>query len=75
MSIIQELKETISTSASNKCIKPIKITDFELGKNLGKGKFGNVKLARHKKTGMVFSIKIINKLMIKQDKIIDQLIK
>lgn len=75
MNIIQELKETISTSSSNKCIRTIKISDFELGKNLGKGKFGNVKMARHKKTGMIFSLKIINKLMVKQDKIIDQLIK
>lgn len=53
----------------------MKISDFELGKNLGKGKFGNVKMARHKKTGMIFSLKIINKQMVKQDKIIDQLIK
>lgn len=44
-------------------------------KDLGKGKFGNVKMAMHKKTGMLFSIKVINKAMIKQDKIIDQLIK
>jgi len=46
-----------------------------LGKDLGKGKFGNVRIAKHKKTGMLFSIKIINKLMVKQDDIINQLIK
>ena len=58
----------MSTEASIKNSKQIKITDFELGKELGKGKFGKVKIAkydiilfRHKKTGLLFSIKIIKK--------------
>ena len=40
------LKETMSTSASYKNIKQLKISDFEIGKDLGKGKFGRVKIAR-----------------------------
>lgn len=59
------LKETVSTNSSNKISKELKISDFELGKDLGKGKFGCVRIAKHKKTGMLFSIKIINKQMIK----------
>jgi serine/threonine protein kinase len=51
---------TASTS-SNKATKQFKLSDFEIGKNLGKGKFGKVKIAKHKKTGMIFSLKKINK--------------
>ena len=36
----------MSTSASYINVKQPKITDFELGRDLGKGKFGNVKFAR-----------------------------
>eukprot|EP00960_Hanusia_phi_P067413 766622-Hanusia_phi.AAC.3 len=35
--------------------------NFELGKTLGKGTFAKVKLARHKKTGSCFAVKIIDK--------------
>lgn len=36
----------MSTSASFPTLKQVKISDFELGKDLGKGKFGRVKVAR-----------------------------
>lgn len=36
----------MSTLASYKNMKVLKITDFELGKDLGKGKFGRVKVAK-----------------------------
>jgi hypothetical protein len=54
----------MSTTSSNKVMK-VKISDFYIGHNLGKGKFGVVKVVKHKKTGMVFSLKIINKIAIK----------
>lgn len=72
---LKELKETVSTSSSKKSVRSLKITDFSLGRDLGKGKFGTVRIAQHKRTGLVFSLKIINKLMVKQDNIISQLIK
>jgi len=46
-------------------MKLIKLTDLELGRDLGKGKFGRVKVAKHKKTGMLFSLKIIKKSQIR----------
>ena len=65
----------MSTSTSHKNTHQLKISDFEIGKLLGKGKFGKVMLAKHKKTGMLFSIKIINKNQIKSENIINQVIK
>lgn len=65
----------MSTSSSYKNLKPFKISDFELGRELGKGKFGRVKLARHKKTGMICSLKIISKDVIRQENLVDQVIK
>jgi serine/threonine protein kinase len=37
------------------------IDDFEIGKPLGKGKFGHVYLAREKKSKFVVSIKVLYK--------------
>lgn len=61
-----ELKQTVSTNSTFKNIKQIKITDFQIGKQIGRGRFGVVKLARDKKTGLFFAIKIIKKSMIKK---------
>ena len=37
------------------------VNGFELGKTLGKGKFGEVFLARHQSTGFIAAIKKIEK--------------
>ncbi|ANZ73763.1 BA75_00857T0 [Komagataella pastoris] len=37
------------------------INDFEIGKKLGKGKFGKVYCARHKKSGFICALKIMDK--------------
>lgn len=71
----RELKETVSTNSTFKNVKQLKIGDFELGREVGRGRFGVVKVARHKKTGMVFAIKIIKKTTIKKEEIVEQLIK
>lgn len=34
---------------------------FEIGRKLGKGRFGDVYMARDRKTGFAFAIKVINK--------------
>ncbi|GAX12524.1 5'-AMP-activated protein kinase, catalytic alpha subunit [Fistulifera solaris] len=45
---------------------PIQIGQFILGKNLGIGAFGKVKLATHAVTGHKVAVKILNKAKIKQ---------
>eukprot|EP00816_Leptocylindrus_hargravesii_P008319 CAMPEP_0196809672 /NCGR_PEP_ID=MMETSP1362-20130617/9581_1 /TAXON_ID=163516 /ORGANISM="Leptocylindrus danicus, Strain CCMP1856" /LENGTH=745 /DNA_ID=CAMNT_0042184427 /DNA_START=239 /DNA_END=2476 /DNA_ORIENTATION=- len=45
---------------------PVQIGQFILGKNLGIGAFGKVKLATHCVTGQKVAIKILNKAKIKQ---------
>ena len=40
--------------------------DFSLGKKLGKGQFGEVFIAKHKKTGFICALKIIKKSTIKE---------
>jgi 5'-AMP-activated protein kinase catalytic alpha subunit len=45
---------------------PIKIGQYVLGKNLGIGAFGKVKLATHSVTGHKVAVKILNKAKIKQ---------
>ena len=37
----------MSTSVSLKNIREVGISDFELGRDLGKGKFGRVKIAKY----------------------------
>ena len=37
------------------------LTDFDIGRPLGKGKFGNVYLARHKETSFIIAMKVLFK--------------
>ncbi|KAG2768966.1 hypothetical protein Pcac1_g19811 [Phytophthora cactorum] len=50
--------KTDETSTSKKTWK---LSDFEIGKPLGKGKFGNVYLAREKQSKYVVALKVLNK--------------
>ena len=47
--------------------------DFQIGKNLGEGKFGQVMIAKHKRSGSVIALKKIPKAMIKSHFMIEQL--
>ena len=47
-------------------LKKFKISDFDLGMKLGKGKFGNVYLAREKNTNYIVALKILNKMEIQR---------
>lgn len=49
------------------------IQDFELGKRLGKGKFGNVLLAREKDTKFVVALKILFKEQLMKARVEHQL--
>jgi aurora kinase len=41
------------------------IDDFEIGKKLGKGNFGDVYLVRHTILGFIFALKIISKNVVR----------
>ena len=45
------------------------IDDFEIGKPLGRGKFGHVYLAREKKSKWIVSLKVLYKSQILKNKI------
>ncbi|SMN21524.1 similar to Saccharomyces cerevisiae YPL209C IPL1 Aurora kinase subunit of the conserved chromosomal passenger complex [Maudiozyma saulgeensis] len=47
-------------------IKQLSLGDFEIGKKLGKGKFGKVYCVRHKKTGFICALKAMDKTEIIQ---------
>ena len=41
------------------------MSDFELGKQLGRGKFGNVFIAREKRSGFIVALKVMQKDQLK----------
>lgn len=45
------------------------LSDFEIGKGLGRGKFGNVYLAREKKSQYVVALKVLFKNQIQRAQI------
>lgn len=47
-------------------LKKFSIDDFEIGIKLGKGKFGDVFLAREKKTDFIVALKVLNKAEIQR---------
>ena len=49
--------------------KQFHLADFEIGKPLGKGKFGRVYLARERKTGFVCALKVLHKNELQQGKV------
>ncbi|KAM9920625.1 hypothetical protein OXX59_007047 [Metschnikowia pulcherrima] len=49
------------TSQVPKNSSKLRLSDFEIGKLLGKGKLGKVYCARHKKSGFVCAIKVMSK--------------
>lgn len=50
-----------------------KLSDFDIGKPLGKGKFGNVYLAREKKSKYVVALKVLNKQQLVKSSVEHQL--
>ena len=40
---------------------PLSLNQFEMGKKLGKGRFGDVYMVREKKLGFVLAMKVVNK--------------
>lgn len=46
-----------------------KKSDFNIGKKLGKGQFGDVFIVKHKQTGFICAMKVIKKSTIKEEKV------
>ena len=64
MEVSSENKENggaASVQNSQKAAKKWCLNDFEIGKPLGKGKFGNVYLAREKRSKYIVALKVIFK--------------
>lgn len=49
------------------------VQDFEIGRQLGRGKFGNVYIAREKETKFVFALKVISKELLIEHNVQHQL--
>lgn len=49
--------------------RQLSLNDFEIGKPLGKGKFGRVYLAREKSTGFICALKVLHKSELVQGKV------
>jgi len=62
----QGQKNKPTTSQSGKSKKAWTPNDFELGRPLGKGKFGQVYLAREKRSNFIVAIKVLSKRKIKE---------
>jgi serine/threonine protein kinase len=53
--------------------KQWKLSDFEIGRPLGRGKFGNVYLAREKRTKYIVALKVLYKEQLKKESVEHQL--
>jgi len=53
--------------------KQWKLCDFEIGKPLGRGKFGNVYIAREKRTKYIVALKVMQKEQLKKEQVEHQL--
>ncbi|CAO3672258.1 unnamed protein product [Umbelopsis vinacea] len=62
-----------SSSKQDAAHKAWSLDDFEIGKALGKGKFGHVYLAREKKSGYIIALKVLYKTELAQSNIERQL--
>jgi serine/threonine protein kinase len=61
---LMDFTAQLNTQESEALMQPksgLSLDQFELGRKLGKGRFGDVFMAREIKTGFALAIKIINK--------------
>ena len=63
---IESIKPTKQLKYAGLDLKKFNREDFEFGTKLGKGKFGDVYVAREKHTNFIVAIKVLNKGLIKQ---------
>ena len=61
------------TNEASTTSKKWTIDDFEIGKPLGRGKFGQVYLAREKKSKFIVALKVMHKDQLTKSKVAHQL--
>ena len=66
MSIVDEKEEEPN-------LVEFKKEDFEIGKKMGKGQFGEVLLVKHKKTGFICGMKVMEKKQIREENYVGQI--
>eukprot|EP01114_Cavostelium_apophysatum_P013552 TRINITY_DN3306_c0_g1_i2.p1 TRINITY_DN3306_c0_g1~~TRINITY_DN3306_c0_g1_i2.p1 ORF type:complete len:439 (+),score=131.81 TRINITY_DN3306_c0_g1_i2:72-1388(+) len=71
--VIPTAVPTTSGSATTPRMKRWQLDDFEIGKPLGQGKFGNVYLAREKSSKFVCALKVLYKSQLQKNKVEHQL--
>ena len=57
---------TVERSSGSGVTKEWKLEDFDIGKPLGKGKFGSVYLAREKKSKYIVALKVLYKQQLRK---------
>ena len=68
-----DLKINESENCKEGKVRPIKLSDYEMGDTLGTGSFGRVKIAKDKKTGEYVAMKIMKKIEILKSKQADHI--
>ncbi|XP_006899244.1 PREDICTED: aurora kinase B [Elephantulus edwardii] len=66
-------KMTENRNGTPRLMRSFTINDFEIGRPLGKGKFGNVYLAREKKSQFIVALKVLFKSQIEKEGVEHQL--
>lgn len=66
-------RQAAQAEGGNKGEKRWSLTDFDIGKPLGRGKFGNVYLAREKQSKYVVALKVLFKNQLQQSQVEHQL--
>ena len=69
----KSLSKYLTEPESDGKVRPIKLSDFEMGDTLGTGSFGRVKIAKDKKTGEFVAMKIMKKMEILKSKQADHI--
>jgi aurora kinase A len=70
----EKLRKAISDLSEGPRRKQLCIEDFDLGRKLGKGRFGNVYLAQEKATKFALAVKVINRRQLKDSEMENQLL-
>ncbi|XP_012542710.1 aurora kinase C [Monomorium pharaonis] len=75
--ILQKIVSNTDTSVSkeNESEKRWVLSDFDIGRPLGKGKFGNVYLAREKRSKFIIAMKVLYRSQIEDAKISHQVVR
>lgn len=70
--VFSEANTSADSAASNE-VKRWTLKDFEIGRALGKGKFGHVYLARERKSGFIVALKVLYREQLEDAKVEKQL--